>query len=171
MPHRLSYRNGKPQRVCLSQVARDCGMADPPRDSARTRVGRRQGTRESNARLIGEAARQRDIDPVHGPARSDLTHDPLKSTWVVVPTSAAEGKGENSVAHSAQPNVGTGSSSQTISCCRSCETSERTDYADENQGNCRANRQQTASDIFCRNACGIVRHSTLWLLCRMRHSS
>jgi hypothetical protein len=53
--------------------------------------------------LIGEAARQRDIDPVHGPARSDLTHDPLKSTWVVVPTSAAEGKGENSVAHTAHP--------------------------------------------------------------------
>jgi ATP-dependent DNA ligase len=54
-------------------------------------------------------------------------------------------------------------SSQTISCCHFCETFKGTDYAAKNQDHLVQIAIKLLPKSCAQNACGIVRHSTLWL--------
>jgi hypothetical protein len=68
---------------------------------------------------------------------------PQIAFWLTVALNSCRGPGPKSIG--------------TIGCCHFCETLKGTNYA-ANSGPPGADRHQTASEIVCESACGIVRH-------------
>ncbi len=98
-----------------------------------------------------------------------LGHESVETTQIYLDMNLA--LKEDAVKKTSPLNAESDGSSQTISCCHFCEPFKGTNYAAKNQNQTVQMPIKLPPKSCAHNACGIVRHSTLWLLCRMRHSS